>query len=56
MENLIGETGAVLSPAISGVLRDSTGGWTAAVWMDAAIVVVGFCVLTQVRYRPPVEA
>jgi MFS transporter, ACS family, D-galactonate transporter len=56
MENLIGETGAVLSPAISGVLRDSTGGWTAAVWMDAAIVVVGFGVLTQVRYRPPADA
>lgn len=56
LENLIGETGAVLSPAISGVLRDSTGSWAAAVWMDAAIVVAGFCVLTQVRYRPPADA
>jgi ACS family D-galactonate transporter-like MFS transporter len=56
MENLIGEMGAVLSPAISGVLRDKTGGWAAAVWMDAAIVVVGFCILTQVRYRPPSDA
>lgn len=51
LENLIGETGAVLSPAISGVLRDSTGSWTAAVWVDAAVVVAGFCVLAGVRGR-----
>ncbi|MFT2016564.1 MFS transporter [Streptomyces sp. 796.1] len=51
MENLIGETGAVLSPAVGGVLRDSTGSWTAAVWLDAAIVVAGFCLLTGVRTR-----
>ncbi|WP_369205274.1 MFS transporter [Streptomyces sp. PU-14G] len=49
MENLIGETGAVLSPAISGVLRDATGGWQAAVWLDAGIVLAGFVVLSQVR-------
>ncbi|KAF4406357.1 MFS transporter [Streptomyces lycii] len=49
MQNLIGEMGAVLSPAISGVLRDRTGGWTAAVWLDAGIVVAGFCVLACVR-------
>ncbi|MBB5938701.1 MFS transporter [Streptomyces zagrosensis] len=49
MQNLIGETGAVLSPAVGGVLRDSTGSWTAAVWLDAGIVVVGFCLLSQVR-------
>ncbi|QPP08989.1 MFS transporter [Streptomyces bathyalis] len=51
MQNLIGEIGAVLSPAISGVLRDSTGGWEAAVWLDAIIVVAGFFVLSQVRSR-----
>ncbi len=49
MENLIGETGAVLAPAIGGVLRDSTGGWNAAVWLDAGLVVAGFIVLSQVR-------
>jgi ACS family D-galactonate transporter-like MFS transporter len=54
-QNLIGEMGAVLSPAVSGVLRDSTGGWTAAVWADAAVVVAGFCVLALVRYRPPLS-
>ena len=35
MNNLIGETGAVLSPAVSGVLRDATGAWSAAVFLDA---------------------
>ncbi|MER6219824.1 MFS transporter [Streptomyces sp900105755] len=49
MQNLIGETGAVLSPAVGGVLRDQTGGWTAAVWLDAAIIVAGFCLLIPVR-------
>ncbi|SCK39963.1 MFS transporter [Streptomyces sp. WMMB 322] len=53
MQNLIGETGAVLSPAISGVLRDSTGGWEAAVWLDAGLIVAGFFVLMQVRHRSP---
>jgi cyanate permease len=35
MNNLIGKTGAVLSPAVSGALRDATGAWTAAVFVDA---------------------
>ena len=35
MNNLIGEIGAVLSPAVSGALRDSTGDWAAAVFLDA---------------------
>jgi ACS family D-galactonate transporter-like MFS transporter len=49
MMNLIGEIGAVLSPAISGVLRDATGAWNAAVFLDAAIVLVGFVLLLLVR-------
>lgn len=53
MQNLIGEMGAVLSPAIGGVLRDSTGGWNSAVWLDAAIVVAGFLVLALVRATRP---
>ncbi|MGH3368996.1 MAG: MFS transporter [Nocardioidaceae bacterium] len=56
MQNLIGEMGAVLSPAISGVLRDSTGGWEAAVWLNTTIVVVGFGVLSLVRHRAPAVA
>ena len=38
MNNLIGEIGAVLSPAVSGALRDATGGWTAAVFLDAGLI------------------
>ncbi len=40
MMNLIGEMGAVLSPAISGVLRDATGDWTAAVFLDGGLMLV----------------
>lgn len=55
MMNLIGEIGAVLSPAISGVLRGVTGGWAAAVMLDGAIVLVGFGLLLFVREsRTPV--
>ena len=49
MMNLVGEIGAVLSPAISGVLRDATGAWNAAVMLDAGIVLVGFVLLLFVR-------
>jgi MFS transporter, ACS family, D-galactonate transporter len=47
--NLIGEMGAVLSPAISGTLRDATGDWTAAVMLDAGIILVSFVLLLFVR-------
>jgi ACS family D-galactonate transporter-like MFS transporter len=51
MSNLVGETGAVLSPAISGVLRDATGGWGAALYLDAAIVLASFVVIVFVREK-----
>lgn len=38
MWNLIAEIGALLSPVISGVLRDSTGGWGAPLFLDAALL------------------
>jgi MFS family permease len=47
--NLIGEMGAVLSPAISGVLRDATGNWNAAVMLDAGIILASFLLLLFVR-------
>jgi ACS family D-galactonate transporter-like MFS transporter len=47
--NLIGEMGAVLSPAISGVLRDSAGNWNAAVMLDAGIILASFVLLLFVR-------
>jgi MFS family permease len=47
--NLIGEMGAVLSPAISGVLRDATGDWSTAVFLDGGIVLASFVLLLFVR-------
>jgi ACS family D-galactonate transporter-like MFS transporter len=49
MWNLIGEVGAVLSPAISGVLCDVTGEWNAAVMLDANIILVSVVLLFFVR-------
>ena len=52
-----GEMGAVLSPAISGVLRDATGDWTAAVFLDGGLMLVSFVLLCLVReQRRPVAA
>jgi MFS transporter, ACS family, D-galactonate transporter len=49
MNNLIGETGAVLSPAVSGVLRDATGAWSAAVFLDAGLIACAVLLLFFVR-------
>jgi cyanate permease len=43
--------GAVLSPAISGVLRDATGNWQAAVFLDGGLMLVSFALLCFVRER-----
>jgi MFS transporter, ACS family, D-galactonate transporter len=53
MNNLIGETGAVLSPAVSGTLFDATGSWQAAVFLDAGLIclaVVAFLFVRERRY------
>jgi MFS family permease len=49
MNNLIGEIGAVLSPAVSGALRDATGGWTAAVFVDAGLIACAVVLFVFVR-------
>ena len=49
MNNLIGETGAVLSPAVSGVLRDATGAWSAAVFLDAGLIAMAVILFLFVR-------
>ncbi len=54
MMNLISEMGAVLSPAISGVLRDATGSWNAAVFLDGGLMLVSFLLLCFVRERKAV--
>jgi MFS transporter, ACS family, D-galactonate transporter len=51
MNNLIGEIGAVLSPAVSGVLRDATGAWSAAVFLDAGLIAFAVLMLLFVRER-----
>jgi ACS family D-galactonate transporter-like MFS transporter len=49
MNNMIGEIGAVLSPAVSGALRDATGGWEAAVFLDAGLIACAALLLLFVR-------
>ena len=49
MNNLIGEIGAVLSPAVSGALRDATGGWSAAVFVDAGLIAAAIVLFLLVR-------
>jgi MFS family permease len=51
MNNLIGEIGAVLSPAVSGALRDATGGWTTALWLDTALIAIAAVLFLFVRER-----
>jgi MFS-type transporter involved in bile tolerance (Atg22 family) len=49
MNNLIGEIGAVLSPAVSGALRDATGGWSTAVFVDAGLIAAAVILFFFVR-------
>ena len=47
--NLIAEIGAVLSPVVGGVLRESTGTWTAALLVNAGILAAGAALVFIVR-------
>jgi ACS family D-galactonate transporter-like MFS transporter len=51
MNNLIGEIGAVLSPAVSGALRDTTGGWSTAIFLDAGLIAVAVVLFLLVQER-----
>ncbi len=51
MMNLIGEMGAVLAPAISGVLRDASGSWSSAVLLDGGLILGSFVLLSLVREK-----
>ena len=42
MLNLVSEIGAVLSPVVSGILRDATGSWAPGVFVAAGIMIVSF--------------
>jgi len=49
MWNLVGEVGAVLSPVVSGVLRDATGDWTLAIMVNGALLIVSAVLVGVVR-------
>ncbi len=51
--NLIGEIGAVLSPTISGAMRDSFGGWAPAVYLDGALMLGSALLVLFVREARP---
>jgi MFS family permease len=52
--NLIGEIGAVLAPTISGTLRDFSGGWAAAVYLDGVLILLSCLCVVFVRERTQV--
>jgi len=52
MWNLIGEIGAVLSPVVSGALRDLTGSWTIAIVLDAVLLLGSAGLVAMVRPIP----
>lgn len=47
--NLVGEIGAVVSPALSGTLFDHYGSWTNAVYIDGALMLVSALLYTLIR-------
>lgn len=51
MYNFISEIGAVLSPVVSGVLRDSTGGWGAPLILDGVLLAVSCLFVFLVRSK-----
>src|SRR4029453_1198300 len=53
MLNLISEIGAVLSPVVSGILRDATGSWAPGVFVAAGIMIISFFLYLGVHEAPP---
>ncbi|MGY1823119.1 MFS transporter [Geodermatophilus sp. SYSU D00079] len=52
MLNLVSEIGAVLSPVVSGILRDATGSWATGVYVAAGVMIVSFFLYALVREAP----
>jgi MFS transporter, ACS family, D-galactonate transporter len=52
MLNLVSEIGAVLSPVVSGILRDATGSWSTGVYVAAGIMIVSFFLYLMVDEAP----
>lgn len=51
MWNLIAEIGAVMSPVVSGAIRDAYGGWSQAIFLDTAIVAVGALIVLMISKK-----
>ncbi|MET7761075.1 MFS transporter [Streptomyces sp. NPDC005393] len=51
--NLVGEIGAVISPALSGTLFDHYGSWTQAVYIDGALMLVSAVLYVLIREQAP---
>jgi MFS family permease len=52
MLNLISEIGAVLSPVVSGILRDATGSFSSSVFLAAGIMIASFFLYLMVKEAP----
>jgi MFS transporter, ACS family, D-galactonate transporter len=52
MLNLVSEIGAVLSPVVSGILRDVTGSWSTGVYVAAGIMIISFFLYLMVNEAP----
>lgn len=51
MWNLVAQIGAVLSPVIAGTLRDITGDWTLAIYVNAAMLGASFLLVAVVKKK-----
>lgn len=47
--NLIAEIGALLSPVISGTMRDKFGGWAPAIYLDALLMAASCALVLAIR-------
>jgi ACS family D-galactonate transporter-like MFS transporter len=52
MLNLVSEIGAVLSPVVSGILRDATGSWSTGVYVAAGVMIISFFLYLMVKEAP----
>lgn len=51
MWNLVAEIGAVISPVLSGTLRDLTGSWTTAIVFNAILLAVSAVLVAMIRRK-----
>jgi MFS family permease len=54
--NLIAEIGAILSPVVSGVMRDASGSWVSPIFLDGALMVLGIICIALVNEKQGINA